>query len=74
MMKDRQKTKERLIKELVALRQRIAELESSEIEREQSKEFIQHAHEYAENIVATLRESLVMLDADLRVISANRSI
>ncbi|MCX6133937.1 MAG: PAS domain-containing protein [Ignavibacteriales bacterium] len=34
---------------------------------------IQHAREYADNIVATVRESLLVLDKDLRVVSANRS-
>jgi two-component system CheB/CheR fusion protein len=33
----------------------------------------QEAREYAESIVATVREPLVILDADLRVISANRA-
>jgi two-component system CheB/CheR fusion protein len=34
---------------------------------------IQEAREYAEDIINTVREPLVVLDADLRVISANRS-
>ena len=33
----------------------------------------EEAHEYAESVVDTVREPLVVLDADLRVISANRS-
>jgi len=37
-MKDEDKTKERLINELVELRQRIAELEASETERQRAGE------------------------------------
>jgi two-component system CheB/CheR fusion protein len=33
----------------------------------------QHAREYAEGIVDTVRESIIVLDQDLRVISANKS-
>jgi PAS domain S-box-containing protein len=36
-------------------------------------EMTQDPLEYAENIIATVREPLVVLDAELRVISANRS-
>ncbi|MCX7841185.1 MAG: PAS domain S-box protein, partial [Anaerolineae bacterium] len=34
---------------------------------------VQEAREYAENIVATARDPLIVLDANLRVISANRA-
>ena len=34
---------------------------------------IRDAREYADNIVATVRESLVILDAELRIVTANRS-
>ena len=37
------------------------------------KRAIQNAREYTESIVATVREPLVVLDAELRVVSANRS-
>ena len=69
-MKDEDKTKEQFINELVELRQRIAELEALEAEHKRAE---QETREYAESIVDTLREPLVVLDADLRVISANRS-
>jgi PAS domain S-box-containing protein len=45
-------------------------LEALEAEHKRAEEEIR---EYAESIVETVRESLVVLDADLRVISANRS-
>ncbi len=69
-MKDKDKTKEQFINEMVKLRQRIAELEALEAERKRAE---QETREYAESIVDTVRESLVVLDADLRIISANRS-
>lgn len=69
-MNDKDKTKEQFINELVELRQRIAELEALEAEH---KRVEQEIREYAEGVVDTVREPLVVLDADLRVISANRS-
>jgi PAS domain S-box-containing protein len=41
--------------------------------RKRAEQEIQRAREYAESIVATVREPLVILNADLRVVSANRS-
>ncbi len=41
-------------------------------ERKQTERVIQEARDYAENIVETVREPLVVLDADLHVVSANR--
>ncbi len=72
-MKDIDKTKEQLIDELAAMRQQIAELKVSEAEHKHMERALQESSEYADNIVATVREPLVVLDADLRVILANRS-
>jgi PAS domain S-box-containing protein len=69
-MKDENKTKEHLINELEELRRRITELEALEAKHRRAE---QETREYAESIVDTVREGLVVLDADLRVISANRS-
>jgi PAS domain S-box-containing protein len=69
-VKDEDKTKEQFINKLVELRRRIAELEALEAEHRRVE---QETREYAEAIVDTVREGLVVLDADLRVISANRS-
>jgi len=68
-MKDRLKTKEQLISESVEMRQRVAE----ETERKRVGKTILKAEEYAESIVQTVREPLLVLDSDMRVISANRS-
>jgi len=42
-------------------------------ERKQLETQIQDAREYAENIVETVREPLVVLNADLRILTANHS-
>ncbi|MFA5784839.1 MAG: chemotaxis protein CheB, partial [Phycisphaerae bacterium] len=42
-------------------------------EREKTQQIIEEARAYAENILETMREPLIVLDADLRVISANKS-
>jgi PAS domain S-box-containing protein len=72
-MKDTEKTKEQLIDELVAMRQQIAELKVSDAEHKNMARALQESGEYADNIVATVREPLIVLDANLRVILANRS-
>lgn len=69
-MKDEHETKDQFINQLVELRRRIAELEALAAEHKRAE---QESREYAESIVETVREPLVVLDADLRVISANRS-
>jgi len=51
----------------------VAVLEDSESEHKGAEQVIRDAQEYAESIVATVREPLLVLDADLRVITANRS-
>ncbi len=43
------------------------------LDHSRAKQAVQTACEYAESIVETIREPLVVLDADLRVLSANRS-
>jgi PAS domain S-box-containing protein len=72
-MKDVDKIRERLMDELIAMQQQIAELKVSEAEHKQMERALQESSEYADNIVATVREPLLVLDADLRVILANRS-
>lgn len=42
-------------------------------QRVKAEAAVQHAREMAENIVETIREPLLVLDADLQVISANRA-
>jgi two-component system CheB/CheR fusion protein len=42
-------------------------------DRKRMSEAIDLARQYAENIVSTVRDPLVVLDSDLRIVSANRS-
>ena len=72
-MEDQDRTKEQLINELAAMQQRVAELEEIEFEREQAELALQQARIYAEGIIETVREPLVVLDALLTVLSANWS-
>jgi PAS domain S-box-containing protein len=49
------------------------QLQQEMTEHKRADQAVQEAREYAESIVETVRESLVVLDADLKVISANQS-
>ncbi|RKY55442.1 MAG: hypothetical protein DRP89_03310, partial [Candidatus Neomarinimicrobiota bacterium] len=62
-----------LISELKKLRKQITEMEKTKTKLNKANIVVQEALEYAESIVETVRESLIVIDADLRVISANRS-
>lgn len=72
-MKYGDKTKEQPINELAKLHQRIEDLEAEATERKQLEAEIQDAREYAENIVETVREPLVVLNSDLKILTANHS-
>ncbi len=72
-LKDNAKTKNQLTRELEEMRQRIAHLEAVEGMFKRAEAELREAHTYAENIIETVREPLVVLDANLRVLSANRS-
>jgi PAS domain S-box-containing protein len=61
--------KKRLWRNITTLRDRTEELLSSE----RLKSEIQDAREYAEDIVETVREPLVVLNADLKILTANIS-
>jgi PAS domain S-box-containing protein len=83
-MKKKTKTKQQLLLEMQELRTRLDATErrlqkANEIiqveiaERKRAEETFAEAQKYAESIVETIREPLVVLTADLRVTSANRS-
>ena len=72
-MKDENKTKKQLIDELVGFRQRITNLEKSGTDRNRMEVAVREALRYAESIVETVREPLVVLNVDLKILSANRS-
>jgi PAS domain S-box-containing protein len=73
MMKDQDKTKEGLIHELRELRHLLKDVEASQIECKSTGAAMQEARRYAESIIETIREPLLVLDQDLKVLSANRS-
>ena len=72
-MKDYEKTKAQLVHEITDLRMRFATLEITARECMQLETEIQDAREYAENIVETVREPLVVLNSELKILTANHS-
>jgi PAS domain S-box-containing protein len=72
-MNDQDKTKEELVDELKELRDLIKRLEASKMELKRAEVKTQKARSYAENIIETVRDPLLVLDEDLKLLSANRS-
>ena len=72
-MNDEEKTKAQLIDEIIELRNRCVVFETTANECKQLETEIQDAREYAENIVETVREPLVVLNAELKILTANHS-
>ena len=62
-MKDQDKTKEQLIDELVRMRQRIAELETSEADRKQAEETLREAKEFSGSFIASMKDGFSVLDS-----------
>ncbi|MEF8943255.1 MAG: PAS domain S-box protein [Desulfohalobiaceae bacterium] len=72
-MEDEHKTKKQLLRELKELRSQNTELERS-ISGDVSADLTMDVtYSFAESILATLRDPIIILDKDLKVISANRS-
>jgi PAS domain S-box-containing protein len=72
-MKDDSKTKKQLVDELTELRSQNAALKNSITVSVSAELAVDEARRYAESIVETVREPLLVLDADLKIISANRN-
>jgi len=70
---DQSKTKKQLIDELTELRSQNAALEKSATGIILFELAAEEARRYAESIVGTIREPLLVLDANLKIISANRN-
>lgn len=66
-------TRTQLLAEVDALRQQVAHLTTAAAVQQQTEEALRHAQIYAQSIIETVREPLVVLAADFRVISANRA-
>jgi PAS domain S-box-containing protein len=71
-MKDDEKTREQLVHELTELRSHNAALEKSITGSISAELAAEEASRYAESIVETVREALLVLDASLKIVSANR--
>ena len=72
-MKDNNKTKRQLIHELAELRSQNAELKKSTNRGISTELPAEEARSYAESIVEAVREPLLVLDANLKILSANRA-
>ncbi|OQW99037.1 MAG: hypothetical protein BWK74_03120 [Desulfobacteraceae bacterium A6] len=72
-MKDDNKTKKQLVHELTELRSQNAELEKSITGSISAELMAEESSRYAESIVETVRDPLLVLDEDLKIISANRN-
>jgi PAS domain S-box-containing protein len=66
-------TPEDLHQEIARLRQRIAELEQTQTVLQSSEQSVEQSRDYLQNVIDTVREPLLVLDSDLRLISAGRS-
>ncbi len=75
-MTQKDKTKEEFIEEVRLLQKRIAELEIVDTESKSVEQIVWgegEARAYAESIIETVREPLIVLGDDLKVVSANKS-
>jgi two-component system CheB/CheR fusion protein len=72
-MKDQNKPREDLIHELRESQHLPTDSDASETGYRRALAEMQEARRYAQNIIETIREPLLVLDADLKVLSANRS-
>ena len=70
---DKDKTKDQLIDELVVLRQRIAELETSEVERKRAEEALQETRDYLEKLLNYANAPIIVWDPQLRIMRFNRA-
>ena len=73
LMKDYNKTKKQLVHELTEMHSQYAKLEKSITGSKTSELAAQEATRYAESIVETVRGPLLVLDANLKIISANQN-
>ena len=71
LKKDSGKTREQLIGELAALRQRVAELEESEIERKRAGEQMRSSREFLDRILNSMHESVVVISPDYTIVDSN---
>jgi len=73
LSKDAQQPEPESVPEIDALHRRLADLDLAALESVHLESEIQDAREYAENIVETVREPLVVLNSELKVLTSNQS-
>ena len=72
-MKDKEKTKERLIDELAALRQQITELKASEIGRKRAEEALRKSEEKHRTLFDTSPNGIVIATLEGKILDANQA-
>jgi signal transduction histidine kinase len=72
-MKEQNKPREDLMNELRQSQHLLTDSDALKTRLRRAEAHIQEARRYAENIIETIREPLLVLDANLKVLSANRS-
>lgn len=70
-MRDEDKTREGLLSEVQELRRDLAELRTAEEKRALEQETLRESLAFVQDILDTVREPLVVLDAELKVVYAN---
>jgi len=73
-MREKDRTKEQLIKEVADLRRRIVELERAETERKQAEGALRESEEGLEAIFNEVRDGIVLLDLTGKIIKINKRI
>jgi len=73
-MKDEDKTKEQLINELLALRQRVTELEALETERQVAEEALARERNLLRTLIDNLPDYIYAMDTEGRFVLANTTI
>ncbi len=72
-MKDRDKTREQLIHELVELRQRIAELKELEAKRKQAEEELRETRDYLDSLLQYANAPIIVWDPEFRITRFNHA-
>ena len=72
-MKDKNKTKEQFINELIEMRQRIAELEASETRYRQKEEELRETTDYLENLFNYANAPIIVWDPEFKITRFNHA-
>jgi PAS domain S-box-containing protein len=70
-MNDKNRTKAQLLEEVIALRQRVAELEAAEVERKRMEAALRESEERYRTLLQKIRTAVVVHAADTRIVTSN---